>query len=158
MRISDHRFGTGQSIPLGLRLNPAIRDYIQYYDCSKGLHGSIRLYQDAILLKGRAQGCADFAFMNESPMSLNLARLRLHWTTNQALLNSQKKIGKMVPSPLEAALIETWTLYAIGTVVIMLRVLSRTRLVGISGYHPDDYIIFFSWVRPTGRQQELGDY
>jgi hypothetical protein len=52
----------------------------------------------------------------------------------------------MAMSPLEQALIETWTLYAFGSVAIMLRIFSRTRMVGIAGWHPDDYLIFFAWV------------
>lgn len=52
----------------------------------------------------------------------------------------------MAVSALEAALIETWSLYAVGSIVIMLRAFSRTRMVGIAGWHPDDYMIFFAWV------------
>lgn len=48
-------------------------------------------------------------------------------------------------SPLESALIETWTLYGIGTLAFMLRVFSRARL-GVSGYCIDDYTIIFAWV------------
>ncbi|KAF2185111.1 hypothetical protein K469DRAFT_577655 [Zopfia rhizophila CBS 207.26] len=51
----------------------------------------------------------------------------------------------MAVDPLQAALIETWTLYAFGSLAIILRVCSRTRLVGFSGYHADDYLIFFAW-------------
>lgn len=53
----------------------------------------------------------------------------------------------MALSPLEAALIETWTLFGFGSLAIILRIFSRTRLVGFAGYHPDDYLIFFAWVR-----------
>ncbi|KAG9193561.1 hypothetical protein G6011_03596 [Alternaria panax] len=56
----------------------------------------------------------------------------------------------MAISPLVQALIETWTLYAIGSVAIMLRIFSRTKMVGISGWHPDDYLIFFAWACYTG--------
>ncbi|PSN73633.1 hypothetical protein BS50DRAFT_191908 [Corynespora cassiicola Philippines] len=56
----------------------------------------------------------------------------------------------MTVTPLEAALIETWTLFGFGSIAIILRVFSRTRLVGISGYHPDDYLIWFGWACYTG--------
>ncbi|ORX97614.1 hypothetical protein BCR34DRAFT_577811 [Clohesyomyces aquaticus] len=52
----------------------------------------------------------------------------------------------MAIDPFQAALIETWTLYGIGSLVIALRVFTRTRLVGLAGYQPDDYLIFFAWV------------
>ncbi|KAH7066947.1 hypothetical protein BKA63DRAFT_131649 [Paraphoma chrysanthemicola] len=56
----------------------------------------------------------------------------------------------MAVSPLEAALIETWTLFAVGSIFIILRVFSRTRLVGLAGYHADDYLIFFAWTCYAG--------
>jgi hypothetical protein len=49
-------------------------------------------------------------------------------------------------SPLQAALAETWSLFALGTIFIALRIFARTRMVGVAGYHPDDYMIFFAWV------------
>jgi hypothetical protein len=52
----------------------------------------------------------------------------------------------MALSPLQSALIETWTLYGVGTLAFMLRIFSRTRLVGITGYCLDDYTIIFGWV------------
>jgi hypothetical protein len=52
----------------------------------------------------------------------------------------------MAVSPLEAALIETWTLFAFGSITIMLRIFCRTRMVGFAGYCGDDYLIFFGWV------------
>jgi hypothetical protein len=63
------------------------------------------------------------------------------------------KPATMAVSALEAALIETWTLFAVGTIFIILRVFSRTRLVGFAGYCADDYLIFFAWVS----YQILGD-
>ncbi|KJZ71688.1 hypothetical protein HIM_08926 [Hirsutella minnesotensis 3608] len=47
------------------------------------------------------------------------------------------------------ALIETWCLYAFGSVIIFARVACRWRMVGISGFKPDDYIIFLSWMTYT---------
>jgi len=48
---------------------------------------------------------------------------------------------------LQAALIETWTLYSAGVIFIGLRVFSRTRLVGVRGYRLDDYLIWICLVR-----------
>jgi hypothetical protein len=45
-----------------------------------------------------------------------------------------------------AELIETWTLYAVGSCVIFARIGCRLRIVGLSGFKPDDYLIIFSWV------------
>lgn len=46
----------------------------------------------------------------------------------------------------QAAVTETWTLYAFGSLAIILRVCSRTRLVGLAGYDLDDYLVWFGWV------------
>ncbi|KAI1251711.1 hypothetical protein MGN70_006279 [Eutypa lata] len=43
-------------------------------------------------------------------------------------------------------LIETWTLYAVGSLVIFARIGCRWRMIGFSAFQPDDYIIVFSWV------------
>jgi hypothetical protein len=48
-------------------------------------------------------------------------------------------------SPFQAALAETWSLFALGTIFIALRIFARTRMVGVAGFHPDDYMIFFAW-------------
>lgn len=48
---------------------------------------------------------------------------------------------------LTPVLVETWTLYAIGSTMIGARVFVRTRLVGVQGYGPDDYLVWFTWVR-----------
>ena len=48
------------------------------------------------------------------------------------------------------ALIETWTLYAAGTIFIMMRVFVRTKLVGIRNYRPDDYLVWVAWAAYTG--------
>ena len=40
-------------------------------------------------------------------------------------------------------LIESETLYAIGSLIIFARIACRWRLVGFSGFQPDDYMIFF---------------
>ncbi|EXF78108.1 hypothetical protein CFIO01_04453 [Colletotrichum fioriniae PJ7] len=42
-------------------------------------------------------------------------------------------------------LLEIWTLYAVATLMIAARVFCRTKQVGVSGFRPDDYIIFFTW-------------
>lgn len=41
---------------------------------------------------------------------------------------------------------EIWSLYAIATTMIALRVFCRTKMVGVSGFRPDDYLVFFAWV------------
>lgn len=43
-------------------------------------------------------------------------------------------------------LVEMWTLYAVGSLLIFLRVATRWRMVGIQGFKPDDYLIWFSWI------------
>lgn len=43
-------------------------------------------------------------------------------------------------------IVEIFTLYSIGTCMVIARVVSRTKLVGVRGWHPDDYLIFVSWV------------
>lgn len=48
--------------------------------------------------------------------------------------------------PLLAALIETWTLYSGGTVIIMARVYCRWRMVGFYNFKPDDYMVIWAWV------------
>ncbi|KAK0609646.1 hypothetical protein DIS24_g12289 [Lasiodiplodia hormozganensis] len=42
-------------------------------------------------------------------------------------------------------LVEIYTLYGIGSCMIFARIACRTKLVGVRGWHPDDYIIFLSW-------------
>ncbi|KAF7532848.1 hypothetical protein G7054_g7609 [Neopestalotiopsis clavispora] len=46
----------------------------------------------------------------------------------------------------QAAVTETWTLYAFGTLAIALRIWSRTRLVGVAEYDVDDYLVWFGWI------------
>lgn len=48
-------------------------------------------------------------------------------------------------------LVEIYTLYGIGTCMIFARIACRTKLVGVRGWHPDDYIIFLSWVSTAHR-------
>lgn len=43
-------------------------------------------------------------------------------------------------------IIEIYTLYGVGTCMIAMRIAVRTKLVGVRGWHPDDYIIFLTWV------------
>ncbi|KAE9577737.1 hypothetical protein CGMCC3_g6196 [Colletotrichum fructicola] len=40
---------------------------------------------------------------------------------------------------------EIWSLYAIATTMIALRVFCRTKMVGVSGFRPDDYLVLFAW-------------
>jgi hypothetical protein len=64
----------------------------------------------------------------------------------------------MAITALEAALIETWTLFAIGSITIILRVFCRTKMVGVAGWHADDYMIFFGWVRCFALPYEYREY
>lgn len=59
--------------------------------------------------------------------------------------------------------VEIWSLYAAATIVIGLRVFCRSRMVGVSGFRPDDYLIFFAWVssvssRMGGNAERPRDY
>ncbi|KAI5463388.1 hypothetical protein BGZ63DRAFT_422749 [Mariannaea sp. PMI_226] len=45
--------------------------------------------------------------------------------------------------------IEIWTLYGFGTLMIAARVFARTKFVGIRGYRPDDYLVWFVWMLYT---------
>ncbi|KAH6690273.1 hypothetical protein F5X68DRAFT_68579 [Plectosphaerella plurivora] len=38
---------------------------------------------------------------------------------------------------------EVWSLYAIGVIVILVRIAVRLRTVGVRGFHGDDYLVFF---------------
>ncbi|KAH7062623.1 hypothetical protein B0J12DRAFT_716386 [Macrophomina phaseolina] len=46
-------------------------------------------------------------------------------------------------------IIEIYTLYGVGTCMIAMRIAVRTKLVGVRGWHPDDYIIFLTWALYT---------
>ncbi len=56
-------------------------------------------------------------------------------------------------------LIETWALYSVGSFIILMRIISRWRMIGIENFKPDDYLIVPAWVslcgepgtRPSGR-------
>lgn len=48
------------------------------------------------------------------------------------------------------ALIETWCLYTVGSLIIFARVGCRWRMVGLANFRPDDYIILLSWVSQIG--------
>ncbi|KAK2855586.1 hypothetical protein FQN49_005050 [Arthroderma sp. PD_2] len=51
---------------------------------------------------------------------------------------------------LTPVLVETWTLYAVGSCMIGARIFVRTRLVGFHNYGPDDFIVWFTWLAYTG--------
>ena len=42
--------------------------------------------------------------------------------------------------------IEPWALYAGGSVIIFLRIFTRTKMVGVRGYWFDDYLVIPAWV------------
>jgi hypothetical protein len=52
----------------------------------------------------------------------------------------------MDPTP---SLVEIFVLYGFGTIFILARVFCRTRLVGLAGYHPDDYLVWLVWLAYT---------
>lgn len=43
-------------------------------------------------------------------------------------------------------LVEMWTLYVLGSILVFLRVACRLKMVGIHNFKPDDYLIWVSWV------------
>ncbi|KAK7221830.1 hypothetical protein V2G26_009833 [Clonostachys chloroleuca] len=44
-----------------------------------------------------------------------------------------------------SALVETWCLYAVGSLIFAARIACRVRTIGLAGFKPDDYIVFLSW-------------
>ncbi|KAK3389589.1 hypothetical protein B0H63DRAFT_463997 [Podospora didyma] len=53
-----------------------------------------------------------------------------------------------------AALVETWALYSVGSLVILARIICRWRLVGVYNFKPDDYLIFLAWATYTAMTVE----
>ncbi|RYC62748.1 hypothetical protein CHU98_g3464 [Xylaria longipes] len=45
--------------------------------------------------------------------------------------------------------VETWALYSTGSLIIFARIGCRWKMVGPSGFKPDDYLIFISWATYT---------
>ncbi|CAN8100960.1 unnamed protein product [Discula destructiva] len=43
-------------------------------------------------------------------------------------------------------LVEMWSLYAAGSLIIYLRIACRWKLVGLQGFKPDDFLIVLSWI------------
>ncbi|KZL79149.1 hypothetical protein CI238_12370 [Colletotrichum incanum] len=50
---------------------------------------------------------------------------------------------------IDPSVVEIWTLYAVATLLIVARVFCRAKLVGVTGFRPDDYLIFFVWALYT---------
>ncbi|KDN65794.1 hypothetical protein CSUB01_12532 [Colletotrichum sublineola] len=46
---------------------------------------------------------------------------------------------------IDPSLTEIWTLYSVATLMIAARIFCRTKLVGVKGFRPDDYLIFLVW-------------
>jgi hypothetical protein len=44
---------------------------------------------------------------------------------------------------------EIWPLYTIGTIMIACRIACRVKLVGLAGFHRDDYLVFLVWAAYT---------
>ena len=49
-----------------------------------------------------------------------------------------------------SALVETWVLYAVATCIIILRIFTRAKMVGMRHFKPDDYLVVVSWVSAGG--------
>lgn len=41
---------------------------------------------------------------------------------------------------------EEWIEYGVGTLIILLRILTRVKMVGLKGLAPDDFLIIVAWV------------
>jgi len=48
----------------------------------------------------------------------------------------------VLPGPL----IETWALYSAGSLIILLRIICRWRMIGVRYFQVDDYLIVVAWV------------
>lgn len=58
----------------------------------------------------------------------------------------------------DSALVETWSLYGVGTLAIVGRTFCRWRMIGIHGFKFDDYMILLAWVstaKEDGRNMQL---
>jgi len=58
-------------------------------------------------------------------------------------LLSRPTATMVLPGPL----IETWALYSVGSLIIFARIACRWRMIGISSFQADDYLIVLAWVR-----------
>lgn len=50
---------------------------------------------------------------------------------------------------MDSLLLESWTLYGLGVIVVIARLVTRYRLVGFRGAKPDDYLMILAMVRCT---------
>lgn len=55
-------------------------------------------------------------------------------------------LAELEMSPFTVNLAEIWTLYSLGTLMICARTFVRVRTVGVRGFRPDDYLVWFAWV------------
>lgn len=81
-----------------------------------------------------------------------LSSTKTHSTCYSANMGTETSAANL--AKVQAAVTETWTLYAFGTLAIALRIWSRTRLVGLAGYDVDDYLVWFGWVSIPFRKHE----
>lgn len=56
-------------------------------------------------------------------------------------------IGRRDVPKMDSLLLESWTLYGLGVVVVIARLVTRYRLVGFRGAKPDDYLMILAMVR-----------
>lgn len=54
-----------------------------------------------------------------------------------------------------SALVETWALYAAATCIIILRIFTRVKMVGVRNFKPDDYLVVLSWVCERGLSPQM---
>lgn len=47
---------------------------------------------------------------------------------------------------MSAYVVESWTLFSVGAVVIFMRLVARLKMVGFAGLKPDDYLMFIGLV------------
>lgn len=60
-----------------------------------------------------------------------------------AALRARDSGHRSGPDPL---LVEGWTLYALGVCVVIIRLITRYRMVGLEGSKPDDWLMILAMV------------
>lgn len=72
------------------------------------------------------------------------------FNTRTIFKDEHSPLGPTAAMVLPGPLIETWVLYAAGTLIIFARILCRWRMIGPSNFKTDDYLIVPAWVRCLG--------
>lgn len=63
-----------------------------------------------------------------------------------AALQARDSGHRSGPDPL---LVEGWTLYALGVCVVIIRLITRYRMVGLEGSKPDDWLMILAMVNAS---------